>query len=326
MGEFGLINLLAETVGTSTDKQLIIGIGDDAAAWQGDNLIQLATTDSYIQDIHFSLDTISWPELGWKVMASSLSDIAAMGGVPRYVLVSLGLPPDTDVNDTLTLYQGMLALTKPLGVAITGGETTSSPVVMVTITVLGTTRKPDAPILTRSAAQPGEKLAITGTLGAAAAGLKMLSEKLSFDTETTRCLKDAFVHPIPRLVEGEILVRQGVRAAIDISDGLLSDLNHICQQSRVGARIETSRVLIAPAVKANFGDQALELALSGGEDYELIFTASPKIIDHVTGALPCPVTVIGETTADKDCRIVLVDREGKLFQPAVTGWEHFTHK
>ena len=321
LGEFGLIDLLARMINSLADKQLVIGIGDDAAAWYCDASIQLATVDSFIQDVHFSLDTASWEDLGWKAMASNLSDIAAMGGVPRYALVSLAIPPHTEVEDVTALYQGMIKLAQQFGVAIIGGDTNSAPLVAITITILGCTRNRDKHILTRSAAQPGEQVAVTGYLGAAAAGLEMLTKQLQFDLEATALLKRAFLHPYPRLAEGQLLIDKGVKTAIDISDGLISDLNQVCKSSQVGARIEIDHVPIQPTVKANFSQKSLELALSGGEDYELLFTASAEVIDKVKRAAFCPITVIGEIVADN--KITLVDSQGNPLDFGKAGWEHF---
>jgi thiamine-monophosphate kinase len=323
LGEFGLIDLLAKTIGKLEDKQLLIGIGDDAAAWYGDASIQLATTDSLIQGVHFTLGIASWEDLGWKAMASNLSDIAAMGGVPRYALVSLAIPPHTEVEDVTALYQGMIELAQQFGVAIIGGDTNSAPLVAITITILGCTRNRDKNILTRSAAQPGEQVAVTGYLGAAAAGLEMLTKQLQFDPEATAILKRSCLHPYPRLAEGQLLIDHGAKTAIDISDGLISDLNQVCKSSQVGARIEIDRVPIQTIVKAKFGDRTLEMALSGGEDYELLFTASAEVIDKVKRAASCPVTVIGEIVADKTGEITLVDRNGEPFELSKAGWEHF---
>ena len=329
LGEFGLIDLLAKMASKSYDKQLtpwqqlIIGIGDDAAAWQGDASTQLATVDSFIQDVHFSLDNAPWEELGWKALAINLSDIAAMGGVPRYALVALALPGHTEVDDVTDLYQGMIELAQQFKVAIVGGNIASAPLVAITVTVLGSARSQNQQILTRSAAKPGEKVAVTGYLGAAAAGAEMLTRQLKFDSEATASFKKAFLHPYPRVAEGQLLVAQGVKTAIDISDGLISDLTHICQASQVSARIEADCVPIQPTVKTKFGDRALELALSGGEDYELLFTASAEVIDKVRTTASCPITTIGEIVADKTGKITLVDSKGKPFNFAKAGWEHF---
>ncbi|MCJ7743636.1 MAG: AIR synthase-related protein [Dehalococcoidales bacterium] len=181
-------------------------------------------------------------------------------------------------------------------------------------------------MLTRSAAEVGDQVAVTGYLGAAVAGLEMLTRRLQFDAEATASLRRAFCQPAPRVGEGQALVKCGVKAAIDISDGLISDLNHICQSSQVGARIEVERVPIAPAVKANFGARALELALSGGEDYELLFTAHAGVIEQVRSAISCPVTAIGEIVADKASKITLVDKKGNPVSLPKAGWDHFARK
>jgi len=332
LGEFGLITLLAEMIRSTQDKQiapsqqLIIGIGDDAAAWQSEAQTQLATVDSFIQDVHFSLDITPWQELGWKALAVNLSDIAAMGGAPGYALVSLALPGHTEVDDVMALYRGMTELAQQAGVIIVGGDTSSAPLVAINITVFGSASNQNNHILTRSAAKVGDKIAVTGYLGAAAAGWEMLSKQLQLNTHASDRLKQAFLHPHPRIAEGQLLVSQGVKAAIDISDGLMADLNHICQASGVGARIEADRIPIEPAVRANFGDRALGLALSGGEDYELLFIAGAEVINKVTKATPCPITIIGDIVADNKGKVTLVDNRGNPVSIPEKGWEHFTAK
>ncbi len=322
LGEFELIDLLAKMAGSRHDERLLIGIGDDAAAWYADASIHLVTVDSLIQNVHFSLAITSWRELGWKAMAANLSDIAAMGGIPRYALVSLSVPTYTEVEDVTALYTGMIELAQQSGVAIIGGDTSSAPLVAITITVLGSTSQ-DKPILTRSAARPDEQVAVTGYLGTAAAGLEMLTKQLQFDPEATTCLRKVFLCPYPRIAEGQLLVEQGVKAAIDISDGLISDLGHICKASQVGAQIEVDCVPIQTAVKANFGEKSLELALSGGEDYELLFTGSAEVIEKVKRLASCPVTVIGKIVADKVREVTLVDIRGNPFKFDKGGWDHF---
>jgi thiamine-monophosphate kinase len=312
LGEFGLIERLAEMIPrgragpTAARERLIIGIGDDAAAWYSDTSIQLATVDSLIQDVHFSLDIASWEEVGWKSLAVNVSDIAAMGGLPEYALISLGLPGDTEIEDVIAFYRGMIDLAGEYEVNIIGGDTVS------------------AKILTRSAARPGDRIAVTGTLGAAGAGVEMLGKGLTFGPGVTASLRKACLRPRPRVAEGRLLIEHGVRSAIDISDGLIADLNHICQESRVGARVEVDRVPVSPAVKECFADRALELALSGGEDYELLFTAVSDTIDRVGMTASCPITVIGEITAEGVNETVLVDSSGNPVSLPGTGWDHFS--
>ena len=330
IGEFGLIERLAKMAQQVEDKhqaawqQLIIGIGDDATAYFGNNEIQLATVDSLVQDIHFSFSYMSWQELGWKSLAVNLSDIAAMGGSPRYALVSLGLPGNTEVEDVIDLYRGMFEIAGKFRVAVVGGDTVSSPVVFISVTVIGSTGENNKNMLRRSAAKAGDKIAVTNYLGASAGGLEMLNKNLKFKPKLAKELRQAHLMPNPRVAEGQLLVEKGVKCGMDISDGLVGDLAHICQESKIGAQINVDMVPVSPAVLAGFGERALELALNGGEDYELLFTASPRVINNVKKAIQCPVTVIGEITAEKAGKVTLIDSQGKSFSIKKTGWDHFT--
>jgi thiamine-monophosphate kinase len=321
LGEFGLIELLAEIVAKSRGEALLVDIGDDAAAWRTEAAIQLATTDALIQDVHFTLSTITWRELGWKALAVNLSDIAAMGGVPKYALVSLGLPGDTEVEHVTQLYDGMVELARRYDVAIAGGNIAVAPLVVLSLAVTGSA---PSDVLTRSAAAPGDQIAVTGYLGASGAGLAMLKKGLQFDEETTTCLREAHLKPQPRVVEGQILARTGVKAAIDLSDGLVSDLAKLCKASGVGAEIRAERIPIHPLVSAAFEQDCLNLALSGGEDYELLFTGRVEVMDRVKGLMPCPLSVIGEIVNEEPGRVRLLDEQGKEIGVERGGWEHFT--
>ena len=329
LGEFGLINLLREMVDNTVDKnslvrpELILGIGDDAAAWQGNLSIQLATCDTLVQNIHFKLDFISWEDLGWKAMAVNLSDIAAMGGVPRYAMVSLSLPDSTEIDSVTDLYRGMIELSVRFDTVIIGGNISGAPQVIINITLLGHSNTERNSILTRSGALSGDKIAVTGYLGASAAGLKILKDNIKPDSESVKILKQAFLRPNPRIQEGQILVKNGIRSAIDISDGLVADLGHICKASAVGARIYTSLIPVHSEATSNFGKDALRLALSGGEDYELLFTGTPEIINNIQDTASCPVTVIGEIIEDKTGKVMVIDENGNSISPESTGWKHF---
>jgi len=330
LGEFGLIELLADIVDRTKNprdiswQRLLIGIGDDAAAWQGDSSIQLATTDSLIQDTHFDLNITTWEELGWKAIAVNLSDISAMGGIPIFALISLALPGELETGCISGLYQGMAQIANQFGVAIVGGNIASASKTMITVTVLGSLESKSA--LTRSAAVPGDQVAVTGYLGLSAAGLKMLKQKLSFDAETSQLFRRAHLQPIPRIKEGQVLLRHEVRAAIDISDGLITDLTHICKASKVSAKINKDSVPIHTILQSNFKSDCQQLALSGGEDYELLFTASSQVINQIKQAISCPVTVIGEITEGTPGQVTLSDAAGKSIPWQQGGWEHFKSK
>jgi thiamine-monophosphate kinase len=326
LGEFGLIDLLTKmTRDAGVDRlgpdQPIIGIGDDAAAWRGDTSIQLATVDTMIQGVHFSQETTTWKELGWKSIAINLSDIAAMGGVPRYALVALALPEDTSVATVTEIYKGMIEMARQYKLAIIGGNISRAPEISITITVLGSS--PENKILQRSTARPGDVIAVTGYPGSAGGGREILAKKLKLKPEMAKYLRDAFLHPIPRINEGQLLVRHGIATAIDISDGLLADLHHICEASRVSARVYIGRLPIHETLKNSFSEKAVELVLAGGEDYELLFTSSYDIVERVKGEIACPSTIIGEITTGVASQIDLVDAKGNHVEVKKTGWSHF---
>ena len=327
LGEFALITLVRNITNKSKDlqqaswQQLLVGIGDDAAAWQGDNYIQLATTDSLVQGIHFDLNNTTWEELGWKALAVNLSDIAAMGGTPKYALISLALPGELETENISQFCHSIASSAAEFGVAIAGGNITTAPNIVITVTVLGNSKTKS--ILRRSTATPGDQVAVTGPLGLSAAGLKMFKENINLDTQTASILRRAHLQPVPRIREGQILAQHGVKTAIDISDGLIADLGHICEASKVGAKIKMEQVPTHPLVKANFPNYH-ELALYGGEDYELLFTADKSIIDQAKQALDCPIAIIGdiveETLPD---RVTLLDTKGNIIPTKKGGWEHF---
>lgn len=320
LGEFGLIELFAEIATRSRGQALLVDIGDDAAAWRTEACVQLATSDALIQDVHFTLSTTTWRELGWKALAVNLSDIAAMGGRPKYALVSLGLPIDTEVEDVAQLYEGMAELARLFDVAIAGGDVVAAPVVVLSLALIGTA---EGHVLTRSAASPGEQIAVTGYLGASGAGLAMFKRGLQFDEETTTYLRQAHLKPYPRLIEGQVLARHGVRAAIDLSDGLVSDLAKLCKASRVGARLRVEEIPIHPLVSTALKHDCLDLALSGGEDYELLFTGSIEVMDELRGLMPCPLSLIGEIVSDEPGKVTLLDEQGREVKLKREGWEHF---
>jgi thiamine-monophosphate kinase len=324
VGEFGLIDRLQKMIaeaGADRAKGLLFGIGDDCAAWHCSGATQLATVDSMVEGVHFTLDTITWGELGWKSLAINVSDIAAMGGAARYILINLDLPDDMEVENIEELYRGMIGLAKESGAAIVGGNISGAPQVSITITVIGESASGN--LLKRSTAKPGDSIAVTGWPGSSAGGLAMLMRKLKFARPDTEYFRDAFLHPVPRLKEGQILVKNGITAAIDTSDGLISDLRHICEASKVSARIAVEDVPVHDLLKKHFSDKALEMALSGGEDYNLLFTGEADIISKIKKQLDIPVVIIGEITGGEPGKIELFNAAGKPVKLKKTGWTHF---
>ena len=300
-------------------------MGDDCAIWKGDLTNQYAKVDCQVEGIHFNLDIISWEDLGWKALAVNLSDIAAMGGIPSYALVSLGLPVDTEVDHVVSLYQGLLKLASLSGTAVVGGNLSRAPMIFVDVNVIGKAGDIAGKYLSRNGAEVGDLIAVTGYLGSAAAGLEMLRQKTEF-TSDEQTLRQAFARPEPRLKEGLLLVNKGVKAGLDISDGLLSDLGHMCKASRVSAVVYLERIPIQDVVRHRFGSRANEMALSGGEDYQLLFSAKSDIVKEVQKASTYPITVIGEITALNEIAIRVLDSHGLACQFERTGWDHFKLK
>ena len=327
LGEFGLINLIrtasarCENPERTPWREMLLGIGDDATAWQSGNRIQLATTDTLVQNVHFDLSAITWEELGWKALAVNLSDIAAMGGIPNYALLSLALPTQLKVKDISELISSFTHIATEFGVAIVGGNVAAAPNIVITVTIIGCSK--GKTMLQRATASPGEQIAVTGYVGLSAAGLQMLKGKTISDPKARNILRQAHFKPIPRVREGQILIEQGVRTAIDISDGLVADLDHICESSKVNAKINIEQVPVHPVVTAHFPNSQ-ELALSGGEDYELLFTADKATIARAKRALSCPVTVIGDITKEElPTRVLVVDSKGTIIPYKKRGWNHF---
>jgi thiamine-monophosphate kinase len=331
IGQFGMIDMISAMIEKQRDNQaeswrnVIAGVGDDCAIWRGDSANQYAKVDCQVEGIHFNLDIISWEDLGWKALAVNLSDIAAMGGIPSYALVSLGLPLDTEVQNVVSLYRGLLDLAAFSGTAVVGGNLSGSPMIFVDVNVIGKAGNREGQYLSRFSAQAGDLIAVTGWLGSAAAGFEILRQKGEFDPAEI-CLRQAFTRPQPRLKEGRLLVEAGVKTGMDISDGLLSDLGHICKASRVSAELYLNQLPIQPETKSRFGVRALELALSGGEDYQLLFTAKSDIVKEVQIKSTYPVSVIGEISALKAQPIRVFDQQGREFKPVNNGWDHFRSK
>ncbi|MDO8671561.1 MAG: thiamine-phosphate kinase [Dehalococcoidia bacterium] len=343
VGEFGLIELVSGTIRGFKPSDLsphsglpsafyhapspaLVDIGDDTTVWRSQTSVQLATTDTLVEDVHFSLAFATWRELGWKSLAVNISDIAAMGGLPRYALVTLGLPGDLEAGHIIDLYKGMLDIAWRFGIAVVGGDMVRSREIFITVALVG-----EAPpragsrtdYLLRSGAKEGDRIVVTGHLGSSAAGLKMLSQGLPIESEAAAYLREAHLRPVPRVREGELIRGEGGLSAMDISDGLVADLTKVCQASGVGGTVFVDTLPIHPFVRAHFPEEATTLALSGGEDYELLFTAPADLVARVQRAIDTPVTVIGQVTAERAGVVRLLDGCGQEIQPRQQGWDHF---
>lgn len=324
LGEFQLIDLLASALGAEHDVappgRLLLSIGDDAAAWRGADEATVLTTDTMVEGVHFSLDWTDWESLGWKAMATNQSDIAAMGCTPMYAVVSLGLRGDLPVEGLAGMYRGMAAARSANGGAVVGGDVVRSPTFFVTVAMTGSAEG-DEPLLTRDTARPGDIVAVTGALGSSAGGLRILQADPAVDGEAETYLRSAHNRPVPRVPEGRTLRALGVTAAIDVSDGLVSDLGKVCVASGVGIDLLADSVPVDDRLKLAFPDEWLRLALSGGEDYELAFAAPAKIVEEAQKALDVHVTPIGRVREGDGVRVL--DADGVAMPVGHGGWDHF---
>ncbi len=333
-GEFGFIHTIRKRFGF-VQSPIIHGIGDDAAVLRlkSDHDL-LVTTDLLTEGIHFNLRLHSFTAIGYRAAVANLSDIAAMGGIPQALLTGIAIPPNVPRKNLTRLYQGLMKPCQEHGVALIGGDTsTSCSGLFLSITVLGKIKRGRS--LTRSGAKVADHIYVTGTLGDSSAGLRLLKENLQSRVSHRKRKREVklmqhHLHPKPRLAVGQQLVRYGLaHAAIDLSDGLSGDLQHLCQASEVGAEVWAEHIPISPECRAfvhDHGELPLDLAMSGGEDYELLFTA-PGIhrrrIEAISRSCNVPIRCIGQIHSKKfGVRLKLSD--GSSRKVIVTSYNHFT--
>ncbi len=325
-GEPALIEALARRFGAGP-AEVVLGIGDDCAALDlGGPDYLLWTMDTLVEGVHFDLAYFTMEQLGRRSLAVNLSDLAAMGGSPRYALLSLGWPPGRDITGALKVGQGLAQAAREFGVAVIGGDTIASPAgVMVTVSLLGTV--PRAEMLRRTGARLGDRIYVTGPLGEAAAGLEILRRQLAVPPDLKEALCQAHLSPRPQLAAGRLLARQGLAtAAIDLSDGVATDLFHICRASGVGARLEAALLPVSSGVRTVaeiLKQDPLKLALTGGEDYQLLFTSAkpPEALDAAfsRAGLPPPLP-LGEMVAGE---AVILATSGGEQDISGAGYDHF---
>ncbi len=322
LGEFGWIELLRRSAGEP--RGWLRGIGDDAAVLRprrGCDLV--ATVDALVEDVHFRWSTTDARSLGHKALAVNLSDLAAMGARPLGFLLSLTVPGGAASERLRALTRGLLEAARAARCPLVGGDTTAGPAWMLSITALGEVRRGRA--LLRSGARVGDRILVTGELGGAALGLALL-EAGRGRSAGARAHVRRQLRPAARLDAAARLGRSGfVTAAIDLSDGLAQDLGHVLRASRVGAVVDVDRVPLARglgALCARHGLDPLELALAGGEDYELLFCVSPRAPAPAVLArrLECPVSEIGVIAPGRGLRLT---QGGAPFARLLRGFDHF---
>lgn len=334
LGEFGLISRFRSRLKHRSNK-VVVGIGDDCAVFKGDaGNFQIVSTDILLEKIHFDLSLISPKQLGRKAMAVNISDIAAMGGRPTLALVSLGIPKNLSVKFLDQFYMGLDQISSEYKIEIAGGDTVSSPqYFFINIMIIGEIKKNK--LIKREGARPGDKIMVTGFLGDSALGLKILKSKKALKGPKTalKYLIQKHLNPTPRILESNILVESTgtpITSMIDISDGLSRDLSHICQASTVGATLDESKLPTSSAFdkicRLN-KISPLSLIISGGEDYELLFTLKPRNLKNLERKFQkrgLRLTPIGEITATPE-KIVLCKSNGRSKQTLKpSGFNHFS--
>jgi thiamine-monophosphate kinase len=302
---------------------LSIGMGDDAAVLRpGAGKEWVITTDAFLENVHFLRNIHAPRAAGYKALARATSDIAAMGARARYFFLTMGIPDSCTGPWLDDFLGGMARAARQFGLILAGGDTTKYPVVVVSLTVLGEVDRGRA--ILRSGAKPGDLLCVSGRLGEAELGLRLIQRKLHKQKRWTRFMKKHF-QPEPRLALGEWLAaHRCATSMIDISDGLSTDLAHICKSSGVGAIVWAPKIRAVkiPPELQRLGLDPLELALHGGEDYELLFTVPKKFSGRLLRKIEgVPVTVIGEITREE--KIVLLGSDGNSVSLRTKGWDPF---
>jgi thiamine-monophosphate kinase len=327
--EFDFINSLRQRVGSSS-QSIVTGIGDDAAVFRNNSGKEtVISTDLLVEDIDFRRSTTPPYLLGHKALAVSLSDLAAMGSRPLSSLISIGVPEDVWQSDFIDrFYDGWLDLAKRYGVQLIGGDTSRTNEHMV-IDSIAIGECSAGMAVKRTGASPGDQIFVTGSLGAAAAGLRLIERGANLGDEDLQKLDHVLLRqlrPEPRVGWGIVLGEERIASAmIDLSDGLSSDLNHLCAESNVGALIDASLLPIDERVVELCGRRALDplqLALHGGEDFELLFTVKPGNIARLPRRVDgVEIKRIGEVThADKGVKI---SEGSRIWDLTPGGWKHF---
>lgn len=324
LGEFGLIERIRQA--TPKGRGVRLGIGDDAAWVESRNHSFLITADLLIEGVHFNLKWTSFYGLGYKTLAVNLSDIAAMGGSPAYLVLSLGIPVNFKAEDIKEFYRGVRSLAARSGVALVGGDTSASSRFFISAALVG--HSPYGAI-TRSGGKIGDDLYVTGTLGDSALGIKYLKKKKSAAPEKIAFLISRHCFPTARLQAGAVLARARLaKAMIDVSDGLLQDLGHLCKASGVGAVVWEKALPLSRAYRLCAGAQGPRYALTGGEDYELLFCLRRRDrtrLEKIKQRLGVPVARIGTCVAARE-GIKVIGRKGEPLSIPLTGYDHFRNR
>lgn len=326
MNESEILAMINKLAGDQ-NSNAIIPIGDDAAGFRFPSDTSIITVDSFYEGIHFNLEYFKLEDVGWKAASASISDIAAMGGTPECALLSLGFASSPSPGEVSALVGGVLKSLDACGCELVGGDVCRClGGLSVTVTVAGT--PPESGPVLRSEARSGDWIGVTGTLGDSAGGLFVLSSIRPSLGEKYTSLIEAHLRPKPRLEEGRLLSSAGVTAMADLSDGLSTDLGHICEMSGLGCLIEVGSLPVSDDLGLlieNSGADPYEWVLSGGEDYQLVFTAPPEHFESASGLLSIhgfKTTHIGEMKPESFGQRI-ADESGEITKLENIGYEHF---
>lgn len=316
--EQDIIEKIERMFGSGGAKKLRSALGDDAAVWSLASGCQtILTCDWFLEGTHFLRDKHPAYAVGWKCLARAVSDIAAMGGTPRCFLMSLAMPSSLGGRWLEEFLQGLRRATKELGCELAGGDTTKRENVLISIAVIGEVARGGA--VRRSGAAAGDGLYVSGTLGEAEFGLRELRRERGVASPKNAALRK-HLYPRPRLELGRWLAEKRLATAMmDLSDGLSTDLPRLCAGSKVGAKIDAIALPVTALAKAG---EARELALHGGDDYELLFTVKKKNEKRMTGGFHgLRLTRIGEITRGR--KVLVKEHEGKTVPLVSGGWDPF---
>jgi len=317
IGEFGLIERFAARLGTPPEGET--WTGDDAAVLRSPGSTLLYTTDLLIEGIDFDMRYASGADIGWKALAVNVSDIAAMGGRPRHAVVGLGLKADCPLDSADGILDGLLAAASRWGVQLVGGDISSASALVLYVALIGVA---EAKPIRRSGARPGDAICVTGVLGGAAGGLALLRGGAVVEESARRRLVARQLRPEARLEEGRRLAALGATAMIDVSDGLVADLIHLLDASDLGCDVAPEAVPVDPGlIPLRDVLDPVEAALTGGEDFELLFTLAEDTVHRARASLAelgTPITRIGATR--EGSRRLLGDEA--LGAAGEVGWDH----
>lgn len=310
IGEFGLIDKISKK---AIDKNVLVGIGDDAAVFKTEKGLQVITTDTLVEGDHFKREWFSPKQIGKKAIEINVSDVASMGGIPKYVLVSLAIPKDLDVSFVEEIYKGMWSVCEKYDIEIIGGNMTHSDIIVISITLTGEVDKKN--LCLRNGAKPADLIFVSGHLGNGRAGLRLFQENVTGFNK----IRKSYLEPKAQ-VDFSKKISTFVNSMIDVSDGLASEIKHICDESNCGAIIYKDKIPINEDIRrlANrLNEDEYDYALKGGEDFQLLYTVSKDNLDKIDGLL------IGEITKDKNILLSLKGKEEKLIND---GYDHFSFK